>query len=177
MGTNETLSKALACPGSQQVGIRSQNWSLDSNRILIRSPLEPHPDVFIRVTLATQALRYPDTMSVSTYVPLCVSSHVGSTWSPWPLPSGPMGRVSCNQDTKLLQPTQELGLATEESFPSTVPRVCGLLMPQLFSHGAPFPRGTNGAWVCGDAGAPPRSSSPSRPASPVRTTARVGCGS
>lgn len=86
-----------------------------------------------------------------------------------------MGKVSYDQDTKLFQPTQELGLATEESLPSTVPRVCGLLIPQLFSRGAPFPRGTNGAWVWGvGAGAPSRSSTPSRPASLVRTTARDG---
>lgn len=148
-GGNETLSKALACPGSQ-VGIRSQNWSPDSNRLLIRSPLEPHPDVFIRVTLATQTLHYPDTVSVSTYVPRCVSSRVGSTWSPWPLPHGPMGRVSYDQDTKLLQPTQELGLAVEESLPSTIPRVCGLLMPQMWCPISPWDQwglwGVGGCW-------------------------------
>lgn len=127
--------------------------------------------MFIRVTLATQTLHYPDTASMSTYVPRCVSSRVGGIWSPWPLPHGPMGRVSYDQDTKLLQPTQDLGLAVEESLPSTIPRVCGLLMPQLGCPISPWDQW--GLWEVG-AGAPARSSPPSRPASLIRITARDG---
>lgn len=60
--------------------------ALDSTRIHIWSPPEPRPDVFIRVTLATQALHYPYNTFMSTYAPLRAPRRVGNTVPMAPAP-------------------------------------------------------------------------------------------